>query len=104
MVTHSEVRAPGGHPPDHHPRDRGQVVTHSDGPRGATYLHPRDRGLSSFSQDTVTGRLGSDLTLQSKRAVEPLKADWCSSPRTMRVGSGVCVKVGGSVTHTPDGE
>lgn len=54
---------------------------------GQCHLHPRWRGLSSLVQVTVMGRLGSDFTLQSKRAVEPLMADWCSGARTIRVGS-----------------
>lgn len=51
------------------------------------YLHLRSRGLSSLVQVTVTGKVGSEFTLQSKRAVVPLTADWCTGACTIRVGS-----------------
>lgn len=58
------------------------------------------RGLSSFVQVTVIGRLGSDLTRHSKRAVEPLMADWCDGTPIIRVGSESEWHRGGTNTHT----
>lgn len=59
--------------------------------------------MSSLVQLTVTGRLGSEVTLQSRWTVEPRMADWCSGALIIRVGSEVEAGEGEhthTVTHT----
>lgn len=52
-----------------------------------TDLVPRYRGASSFSQVTVSFSVGSCLTRQCRRGMEPLFTTWSSGPLTILVGA-----------------